>query len=66
MTRHLGERSDGTWRGTRGIPLRVGLVAATVLLAALGLLASGVAVTSIMQHSLINRVDETLLEASRS
>ncbi|MUL47716.1 HAMP domain-containing histidine kinase [Mycobacterium sp. CBMA293] len=48
-----------------GIPLRLGLVAATVMLAALGLLASGVAVTSIMQHSMINRVDETLLDASR-
>ncbi|TPG31964.1 sensor histidine kinase [Mycolicibacterium hodleri] len=50
---------------TRGIPLRVGLVAATLVLVALGLLASGVAVTSIMRHSLINRVDETLLDASR-
>ncbi|MDR3664524.1 MAG: HAMP domain-containing sensor histidine kinase [Mycobacterium sp.] len=50
----------------RGIPLQVGLVAATVLLAACGLLASGVAVTSIMNHSLINRIDETLLDASRS
>ena len=66
MTRRQGERSDGMMRGSRGIPLRVGLVAATVLLAALGLLASGVAVTSIMLHSLINRVDETLLDASRS
>jgi two-component system OmpR family sensor kinase len=51
---------------SRGIPLRVGLVAATLLLAACGLLASGVAVTSIMLHSLINRVDQTLLDASRS
>ena len=50
---------------TRGIPLRVGLVAATLVLVAFGLLASGVAVTSIMRHSLINRVDETLLDASR-
>ncbi len=49
----------------RGIPLRVGLVAATLVLVACGLLASGVAVTSIMRHSLINRVDETLLDASR-
>ena len=49
----------------RGIPLRVGLVAATLVLVAFGLLASGVAVTSIMRHSLINRVDETLLDASR-
>ncbi|MDT5078464.1 MAG: two-component system, OmpR family, sensor kinase [Mycobacterium sp.] len=49
----------------RGIPLRVGLVAATLVLVACGLLASGVAVTSILQHSLINRVDQTLLDASR-
>jgi two-component system OmpR family sensor kinase len=44
----------------------VGLVAATLLLAACGLLASGIAVTSILRHSLINRVDQTLLDASRS
>ena len=49
----------------RGIPLRVGLVAATLSLVACGLLASGLAVTSIMLHSLINRVDQTLLDASR-
>jgi len=49
----------------RGIPMRVGLVAATLSLVACGLLASGVAVTSIMLHSLINRVDQTLLDASR-
>src|SRR3954467_14422192 len=50
----------------RGIPLRVGLVAATLLLVACGLLASGVAVPSIIKHSLITRVDQTLLDASRS
>ncbi len=49
----------------RGVPLRVGLVAATLVLVAFGLLASGIAVTSILRHSLINRVDETLLDASR-
>jgi two-component system OmpR family sensor kinase len=43
----------------------VGLVAATLLLAACGLLASGIAVTSILRHSLINRVDQTLEDASR-
>jgi two-component system, OmpR family, sensor kinase len=48
-----------------GIPLRVGLVAATLVLVTCGLLASGVAVTSILRHSLINRVDQTLLDASR-
>jgi len=50
----------------RGIPLRVGLVAATLVLVACGLLASGIAVTSILRHSLTNRVDQTLLDASRS
>src|SRR5258708_22332821 len=49
----------------RGIPLRVGLVAATLVLVACGLLASGIAVTAIMRKSLITRVDETLLDASR-
>jgi two-component system OmpR family sensor kinase len=41
------------------------LVAATLVLVACGLLASGIAVTSILRHSLINRVDETLFDASR-
>lgn len=49
----------------RGIPLRVGLVAATLLLVGCGLLASGIAVTTIMHHTLINRVDDTLRDASR-
>jgi two-component system OmpR family sensor kinase len=50
----------------RGVPLRVGLVAATLVLVACGLLASGIAVTSILRHSLTSRVDQTLLDASRS
>lgn len=40
-------------------------MAATLVLVACGLLASGVAVTSIMRHTLVNRVDQTLLDASR-
>lgn len=48
----------------RGIPLRVALVAATLLLVACGLLASGLAVTTIMRHSLLQRVDRTLIDAS--
>lgn len=48
----------------RGIPLRVSLVAATLVLVACGLLASGVAVTSIIKHTLIDRVDQTLIDAS--
>src|ERR1700744_1199533 len=47
------------------LPPRVGLVAATLLLAACGLTASGIAVTSILRHSLIKRVDQTLQEGSR-
>src|ERR1700694_5072441 len=54
----------GRLRG-QGVPLRVGLVAATLVLVACGLLASGVAVTSILQHSLMGRIDQTLLDASR-
>src|SRR3984957_395063 len=46
------------------LPLRVGLVAATLLLAACGLTASGIAVTSILRHSLIKRVDQTLQEGA--
>jgi len=48
----------------RSLPLRVTLVAAMLLLVGCGLLASGIAVTSILRHSLVSRVDETLLEAS--
>lgn len=48
----------------RALPLRVGLVAAMLVLVACGLLASGIAVTSILRHTLINRVDESLTEAS--
>ncbi|CAJ1495854.1 sensor histidine kinase [[Mycobacterium] burgundiense] len=48
----------------RGIPLRVALVAATLLLVACGLLASGIAVTTIMRHSLVTRIDRTLIDAS--
>jgi two-component system, OmpR family, sensor kinase len=50
----------------RGLPLRVGLVAGTLVLVACGLVTSGIAVTSILRHSLISRIDSTLLEASRS
>ncbi|GAB3218457.1 HAMP domain-containing sensor histidine kinase [Mycolicibacterium hippocampi] len=40
-------------------------MAATLVLVACGLVASGVAVTTILQHSLMKRVDDTLLDASR-
>jgi two-component system, OmpR family, sensor kinase len=48
-----------------GLSLRLALVAALLLLAACGLTTSGVAVTEILRHSLIQRVDQTLEEASR-
>ena len=50
----------------RGLPLRIGLVAATLALVGCGLVTSGIAVTSILRHSLVSRIDSTLLEASRS
>ncbi|BBX76080.1 HAMP domain-containing histidine kinase [Mycobacterium shinjukuense] len=50
----------------RGVPLRVGLVAATLVLVLGGLVVSGVAVTSILRHSLISRIDSTLLDAART
>ena len=43
----------------------MGLVAATLILVACGLVVSGIAVTSILRHVLISRIDQTLLEASR-
>ncbi|KKC02977.1 ATP-binding protein [Mycobacterium nebraskense] len=49
----------------RGLPLRVGLVAATLVLVACGLAVSGIAVTSMLRHSLVSRIDQTLLDASR-
>ena len=50
--------------GNSGVPLRISLVAAALVLVACGLLGSGIAVTSILRHSLINRVDQTLLDAT--
>ncbi|MCZ4076769.1 HAMP domain-containing sensor histidine kinase [Rhodococcus sp. H36-A4] len=50
----------------RNIPLRFTLVAALLLLVAAGLLASGIAVTSTLETSLVRRVDQSLIEASRT
>ncbi|MGA9493017.1 MAG: HAMP domain-containing sensor histidine kinase [Mycobacterium sp.] len=47
------------------IPLRVSLVAATLVLAACGLAVSGIAVEAILRNSQIHRVDRNLLDASR-
>src|ERR1700746_1650552 len=53
-------------RGGFGAPPPPGaLVAAPLLLAACGLTASGIAVTEILRHSLIKRVDQTLQEGTR-
>ena len=41
-------------------------MAATLALVGCGLVTSGIAVTSILRHSLVSRIDSTLLEASRS
>lgn len=48
----------------RALPLRVSLVAATLVLVACGLLVQGVAVTSVVEHSLVNRIDLLLLDAT--
>lgn len=50
----------------RALPLRISLVAATLVLVALGLLASGIAVSSILRHNLIGRADQSLEAASHS
>ncbi|MCG7634560.1 HAMP domain-containing histidine kinase [Gordonia McavH-238-E] len=50
----------------RGVPLRISLVALTLLLVVLGLLASGVAVTSSMRQDLIARADDGLENAVRT
>lgn len=46
------------------LPLRVSLIAATLALVAFGLLAQGYAVTAILSHRLISRIDETLIDAA--
>ncbi|MEZ0350054.1 sensor histidine kinase [Mycobacterium sp. pR1184] len=61
----MAKKTETATRVRRGLPLRVGLVAATLVLVACGLAASGVMVTSILRHSLVSRIDATLLEASR-
>lgn len=50
-------------RAKRGVPLRLSLVALTVLLMAVGLLVSGIAVTSAMKSDLMSRTDAGLVTA---
>ncbi|MGB6245060.1 MAG: two-component sensor histidine kinase, partial [Gordonia sp. (in: high G+C Gram-positive bacteria)] len=47
----------------RGVPLRVSLVVLTAVLVALGLVVSGLAVTSAMRGNLISRTDSGLQDA---
>lgn len=61
----MAKNTEMVNRFQRGVPLRVSLVAATLVLVGCGLLVSGVAVTSILRHVLVGRIDQTLLEASR-
>ncbi|MBY6538089.1 HAMP domain-containing histidine kinase [Rhodococcus sp. BP-349] len=51
-------------RHLRAVPLRVTLVTVLLLLVALGLVGSGVAVTSALQNTLTQRVDEQLMEGA--
>ncbi|WP_228535400.1 cell wall metabolism sensor histidine kinase WalK [Nocardia sp. BSTN01] len=53
-------------RRLAAVPLRVTLVLALVCLAGLGLLVSGVAVTSAMRNVLIDKVDRQLFDAAHS
>ncbi|MET0318596.1 MAG: HAMP domain-containing sensor histidine kinase, partial [Rhodococcus fascians] len=52
-------------RRLSGIPLRFTLVAALMILAALGLAASGFAVTSAIERSLMHRTDQQLHDAAQ-
>ncbi|KAA1428637.1 sensor histidine kinase [Mycolicibacter arupensis] len=55
----------GTVKPLRDIlPLKVSLVAATLAMVAIGLLAQGYAVTTILRHRLIGRIDATLIDAA--
>ncbi len=53
-------------RRVSAIPLRIGLVVAMVTLAAIVLVASGVAVTSALSRSLTQRTDEQLYDSAHS
>ena len=55
--------SSGRRFRVHALPLRFTLVAALLILAGMGLLASGVAVTSALENSLTQRTDRTLYEA---
>ncbi|MEP9395425.1 HAMP domain-containing sensor histidine kinase [Gordonia sp. VNQ95] len=48
----------------RGVPLRISLVGLTLILVAVGLLVSGIAVTSAMRSDLMSRTDQGLVSAT--
>nr|WP_296774405.1 HAMP domain-containing sensor histidine kinase [Rhodococcus sp. (in: high G+C Gram-positive bacteria)] len=52
-------------KSLRDVPLRWTLVVALLLLVAAGLAASGIAVTSALESSLVQRLDRNLVDASR-
>ena len=54
----MAKNTETATQVRRGLPLRVGLVAATLVLVACGLAASGIMVTSILRHSLVSRIDQ--------
>ncbi|WUI69850.1 HAMP domain-containing histidine kinase [Nocardia sp. NBC_00403] len=60
-SRKVRSRLSRRWSA---IPLRVTLVLALVVLAGLGLLASGMVVTSVLEDSLMRRTDQQLRDAS--
>ncbi len=61
----IADRSSPQVLSRRGLPLRVSLVAAMLVLVVVGLLASGLAVTSVMERQLQGRVDTQLADAAR-
>ncbi|MGL4307167.1 MAG: HAMP domain-containing protein, partial [Mycobacteriaceae bacterium] len=62
MTKKPAEKQQSV---RHGLPLRVTLIAALLLLVGFGLLSSAVVVTSAMENSLISRIDDQLIDASQ-
>ncbi len=64
--RHVVAEQRGVQRHRVTLPLRFSLIATTLVLVFCGLVVQGMAVTTIVRHRLISRIDDTLLDASRS
>nr|WP_280471574.1 HAMP domain-containing sensor histidine kinase [Nocardia cyriacigeorgica] len=62
----LGSAKQAISDRLAAVPLRITLVLALVMLAAGGLLASGVAVTSALRTALVDRLDQQLVEAAHT